>query len=205
MYQKPSSGAGTEEVFLEEGNFGKYPYGWTPDGRFFLYASGNDTPGTGNDLYVLPLFGDRKPFIFLKTPFNEGFARLAPDGQWIAYMSDESGRREVYVAPFPKPGGKWQISTAGGNHSRWRRDGREIFYLSPDNNLMAAEVNGQGLGFKVGAVRPLFQLRLARPRAQRSEYDVSADGQRFLVNTALEQPTSTPITLVINWTAGLKK
>jgi Tol biopolymer transport system component len=204
LYQKPSSGSGADELFLAEGNFGKFPYGWSPDGRFFLYASAAGTPGTGNDLYVLPLFGDRKPFVFLQTRFNEAWARFSPDGRWVAYRSDESGRGEVYVTSFPKPGGKWQISTGGGNIARWRRDGREIFYLAPDNKLMAAQVNGQGPGVEVGPVRMLFQTR-AKTIDTRYAYDVSADGQRFLVITPVEQTTSAPLTLVVNWPALLKK
>ena len=204
LYHKSSSGAGADDVFVEEGNFDKYPYGWTPDGRFFLYASGLSTPGTGNDLWVLPTFGDRKPFVFLKTPFNEGFARFSPDGRWVAYVSNESRRNEVYVTPFPTPSGKWQISTTGGGLPRWRRDGKEIFYVASNNELMTVEVNGQGAGLEVGAARPLFQTR---PGGARYIYDVSADGQRFLVNTAVEeqQTPSPPITVVVNWPALLDK
>ena len=121
----------------------------------------------------------------------------------MAYASDESGRDEVYVAPFPGPGGKWQVSATGGREPRWRRDGKELFYLAADSKLMAASVNGQGPAFEVGTVAPLFQTR---PRTdQGAAYPVSADGQRFLVNTAIEQTAPASITLVVNWTAGLKK
>ncbi len=204
LYQKPSSGSGADEVFLAAGDFGKFPYGWSPDGRFFLYASAAGTPGTGNDLYALPLFGDRKPFAFLQTRFNEAWARFSPDGRWVAYRSDESGRGEVYVTSFPTSAGKWQISTGGGNLARWRRDGHEIFYLAPDNKLMAAQVNGQGSAFEVGPVRTLFQTR-AKTVDTRYAYDVSADGQRFLVITPVEQTTSAPITLVVNWPGLLRE
>ena len=112
LYQKASSGAGTEEVLLED-NLDKYPTSWSPDGRFILYSSFGGP--TGNDLFVLPLSGDRKPFPFLQTQFNEAFGQFSPDGRWVAYASNESGRNEVYVAPFPGPGGKWQVSTG------WRR------------------------------------------------------------------------------------
>lgn len=108
----------------------------------------------------------------------------------------------MYVAPFPGPGGKWQVSVAGGGQPRWRRDGKELFYLAPDNKLMAAAVSGQGSAFEVGAVRPLFDTGATGPF---SSYDVSSDGQRFLVNTPAEEATSAPITLVVNWTALLKK
>jgi WD40 repeat protein len=199
LYQKASGGAGAEELLLED-NRDKYPVSWSPDGRFILYIS-NGGP-TGNDLFVLPLAGDRKPVPFLQTPFNEAPGQFSPDGRWVVYASDESGRREVYVAPFPGPGGKWQISTGGGANPRWRRDGTEIFYLSDDNKLMAATVNGKGTSFEVGTVKPLFQTRLT---TLRYEYGVSADGQRFLINAAPESVASAPFTVVLNWTAGLKK
>jgi serine/threonine protein kinase len=199
LYQKSSSGAGAEEVLLED-NFDKYPEGWSPDGRFILYASLGGP--TGFDLFALPLFGDRKPIPFLQTQFNEISGRFSPDGRWVAYSSNESGRYEVYVTPFPGPGGKWQISTAGGVWPRWRRDGNEIFYLAPGRALMAASVNGKGSSFDVGAVKLLFQTRAV---GQVDRYAVSADGQRFLINTAPEQEASVPITVVLNWTTGLKK
>jgi Tol biopolymer transport system component len=203
LFQKASSGAGTEEVLLED-NVDKYPESWSPDGRFILYATGGSTTSTtGSDLFVLPLSGDRKPFPFLNTQFNEGQGQFSPDGRWIAYRSDESGRGEVYVAPFPGAGGKWQISTGGGIYPRWRRDGTEILYFTPDNRLMAATVNGKGGNFEVGVVKPLFGTRA--PIGFRYPYDVSADGQRFLINTLPEQATSAPITVVVNWTAGLKR
>jgi eukaryotic-like serine/threonine-protein kinase len=200
LYQKASSGAGAEEALLED-NLDKYPVSWSPDGRFILYIGTGTT--TGNDLFVLPLSGDRKPFPFLNTQFNEGPGQFSPDGRWVVYASNESGRYEVYVAPFPGPGGKWQISTSGGVWPRWRHDGTEIFYLGLDNKLMAAAVNGKGASFEVGAVKPLFATRTTF--GFRYSYDVSPDGQRFLINTVPEQATSAPITVVLNWTAGLKK
>jgi serine/threonine protein kinase len=201
LYQKAASGAGTEKVLLED-NLDKNPLSWSPDGRFLLYSTGTASPKTGADLFVLPLSGDRKPQPFLQTPFNELGGQFSPDGRWIAYTSNESGKYEVYVQPYPGPGGKWQISTAGGGIPRWRRDGTEIFYIAPDYKLMAAGINGKGSSIEVGAVKPLFQTHMV---GNRHEYDVSADGQRFLVNSAPEQEASAPITVVLNWIAGLKK
>jgi Tol biopolymer transport system component len=200
LYQKASGGAGSEELLLED-NFNKIPTSWSPDGRFILYASYGGTRNFG--LFALPLFGDRKPFPFLKVQSNPGSGKFSPDGRWIAYASGESGRVEVYVAPFPGSGGKWQVSTAGGFWPRWRRDGTEIFYLAPDSKLMAAAVNGKGGSFEVGAVKPLFQTHA--PIGTSYSYDVSTDGQWFLINRAPEQGTAAPITVVLNWTAGLKK
>jgi Tol biopolymer transport system component/aminoglycoside phosphotransferase (APT) family kinase protein len=218
LYQKASSGAGVEEQLLAD-DFDKYPVDWSPDGRFILFGA---YPPRAGELWVLPLFGDRKPYPFLQTKLGEAPGRFSPDGRWIAYASNESGRNEVYVAPFPGRSeapsaaargglgtrdGKWQISIAGGNWPRWRRDGREIFYLAPDNKLMAVVVNGQGSAFEVGAVRALFDTRaLPNPILnQRFMYDASPDGQRFLVNTLAEEARSAHITPVVNWPALLKK
>jgi Tol biopolymer transport system component len=198
IYHKAASGAGSEEpLHLENGN--EYPLSWSRDGRSILY--GRNAPGSGVlDLWVLPLEG--KPSPFLQTPFNKEAAALSPDGRWAAYVSNESGRNEVYVTSFPMPAGRWQVSTAGGSWPRWRRDGRELFYLAPDNRLMAADVHGQGSSFQVGTVPALFQTQ-ARTNV-RYMYDVSPDGQRFLINTLVEQAVQ-PITLVVNWTAALRK
>jgi hypothetical protein len=118
----------------------------------------------------------------------------------MAYMSNESGRQEVYVRPFPGPGDKWLVSTAGGGWPRWRRDGRELFYLARDGNLMAVSVNGAGSSFVVGEGRPLFNVRM-RPmvRLDAYSYDVTADAQRFLINTFVEEASPPAITLVVNW------
>ena len=199
LYQRASGGAGTDEVLLED-NFDKRPVSWSADGRFILCESLGGP--TGRDLFVLPLSGDRKPIPFLTTQFYEGQGWFSPDGRWVTYVSNEYGQSEVYVAAFPGPGGKWQISTAGGQWPRWRRDGTEIFYLTPENTLMAAEANGKGASFEVGAVKPLFDMRAA---AGGYRYDVSADGQRFLVNSLPAQSAAAPITVVLNWTAGLQK
>lgn len=199
LYQKASDGAGNEELLYED-NLDKFPDSWSPDGRFIMYAGINSNHA---GLFVLPLTGDRKPFPFLKTQFSESVGQFSPDGRWVAYSSNESGRNEIYVAPFPGPGGKWQISTAGGNWPRWRHDGSEIFYLSPDNKLMSTRVNGKGASLEVGDAKPLFETRAAVGGYQYS-YAVSADGQRFLVNTEVAPALSAPITVVLNWTGGFK-
>jgi Tol biopolymer transport system component len=202
VYGKSSGGGNIEDVLLAESG-SEYPLSWSRDGRFLLYAfNGRGSSPRNLDLWVLPLFGDRKPFAFMQTSFSESVAAFSPDNRWVAYASDESGRNEVYVAPFPGPGGKWQVSTAGGNWPRWRRDGREIFYMAPDNRLMVATVDGQGSGFQISAVQALFETR-ARIN-QRAMYDVTPDGQSFLINTIVEQAVQ-PITLVVNWPALLKK
>jgi serine/threonine protein kinase/Tol biopolymer transport system component len=201
LYQKASSGAGNEEELLAD-SLDKVPFDWSPDGRFILFGVGAFQAAA--DLWVLPLFGDRKPFPFLQTPFSEIPGRFSPDGRWIAYASNESGRYELYVGPFPGRGDKWQVSTAGGRWPRWGSDGKEIFYLAPDKKLMSAMVNGAGSAFEVGAVRPLFDTHALTIGNTGSMYDVSPDGQRFLVNTLPEEAAPAPITLVVNWPALLR-
>ena len=198
LYVKSSSGAGSEELLFSDGS-DKLPTSWSPDGRYILYAS---VQGGGIDLFLLPMFGDKKPIPFAQTPFMETPGQFSPDGKWIAYGSDESGRPEVYVAAFPGPGGKWQVSTSGGLAPRWRRDGQEIFYVTPAGRLMAANVSAQGSAFEIGAVTPLFTFA---PFGFRLFYDVAPDGQRFLVNTVAEAESSAPITVVLNWQESVKK
>jgi Tol biopolymer transport system component len=200
LFVKTATGAGSEQLLWAD-NLDKYAQSWSPDGRFLLYVTVGGP--TGQDLWVLPLSGnERRPFAFLPAPFNKGTGQFSPDGRWVAFRSNETGRFEVYVAPFPGPGGKWQISTTGGTLPRWRRDGKEIFYVAPGNTLMAAPVVVEDGRVEVGSVQKLFQVRPVTPRYY---YDVSADGQRFLVNTAVESSVSVPITLVVNWPALLKK
>jgi eukaryotic-like serine/threonine-protein kinase len=199
LYQKASTGTGTKELLVEDGR-DKYPDTWSPDGQSVIYTSLN---GSKFDLLILALSGDRKPAPFLETPFNQDRAQFSPNGRWVAYQSDESGRYEVYVSSFPGHSGKWQVSTAGGTFPRWRSDGEEILYLARDNKLMSAEVNSKGSAFEIGTTKSLFQTRAIG--GLDSPYAVSPDGQRFLVNTAPEQTESVPITVVLNWTAGLKR
>jgi eukaryotic-like serine/threonine-protein kinase len=199
LYRKLASGAGAEELLYAD-NLNKDPTSWSPDGKFVLYVA--QDPKTGFDLWVLPLEGERKPFPFLKTGSNEALGQFSPDGRWVAYVSDESGRKEIYVAPFAGPGGKQGVSSAGGNHPRWRADGKELFYLGLDGRVMSAGIGIRGSEVDIGAVRPLFGTL---PTNVGYVYDVSPDGQRFLAIIPDEQAAPEPLTLVQNWTAGLKK
>jgi Tol biopolymer transport system component len=209
LYQKNADGSGTESKLVEgSGGPNKYVKSWSADGRFVLFNSGSAGSATGNDLWVLPLSEDRKPRALLQTRFVEVESRFSPDSRWVAYQSNESGSNEIYVMPFATNGGKWLVSTAGGVQPRWRRDGREIFYLA-GNTIMAAAVDGTGTGFQVGAVRPLFDVRRRTAGylgfGPGMVYDVTADGQRFLVNVvAEEQESPPPITVITNWTATLR-
>jgi serine/threonine protein kinase len=197
LYQKPADGSGSEELLLESVET-KWPDSWSPDGRFILYQSSQNN----GDLMVLPLpdiqkRGDRKPYPFLSTPFNEQNGVFSPDGKWVAYQSNESGRDEIYVRPFPGPGGQWQVSTGGGKSPRWRADGKELYYLAPDLKLMAAAVVAQGASFAPGTPEVLFQTH-APLNTNRQPYDVARDG-RFLIATELESASTEPIHLLLNW------
>ncbi|MFN2456550.1 MAG: TolB family protein, partial [Pyrinomonadaceae bacterium] len=177
------------------------PQDWSSDGRFLLY--GEIDSKTNADLWVLPLFGDQKPIPFLQTTFNENQSAFSPDGRWIAYVSNESGPAQVYVQSFPVSGGKWMVSTTGGSQPKWRRDGKELFYLGPDRKLMAVDVKEDANKFEAGSPRALFETRVFVGFGFISGYQVSRDGQRFLVNTPLEESAPSPLTVILNWTAGI--
>jgi Tol biopolymer transport system component len=185
-------GAGTEEALLESSET-KNMLNWSPDGRFILYAI--NSPKTARDIWALPLDGDRKPFVVVQSNFVETNARFSPDGRWIAFESNETGREEVFVQPFPGPGRNWQISTNGGIAPQWHGDGREIYYLAPDNRLMAVPVKLDATAPLVDAGNPVALFPL-RPGAA---YAAAPDGQRFLVNTPTDEATASPITVVLNW------
>jgi serine/threonine protein kinase/Tol biopolymer transport system component len=197
---------GKEELFAENALFSSaalYPLDVSGDERFLLAHFA--TP-RGYDLGVLTLAGERKASVFLSTPFNEVQGRFSPNGRWIAYASDESGRFEVYVRPFPVASGQTQISIAGGVQPEWRQDGKELFYLSADGKLTAVPVTTDGPTFTVGAPRVLFDVEVPEPIAPYpSDYAVTADGQRFFVNTVVDQPTRPALTVVVNWAAESKK
>jgi Tol biopolymer transport system component len=199
LYQKLSSGAGQDELLFKSDDL-KLLNDWSPDGRYILYQTLGQVDF---DLWVLPLFEERKPAPYLQTDFVERSGRFSPDGRWVAYVSTASGKAEVFVRSFPDQGGQWQISNGGGDQPRWRRDGRELFYISADGKLMATEVNGGSGTFEFGIPKPLFELRVNFVNA--SPYDVAADGQRFLVASLVEQDVTPPVTVVLNWAAGLKR
>ena len=196
LYRKAADGTGIEELLHADGA-PKIASSVSPDGDSVLFY--RIDPKTQRDIWLLRR-GDSKPIPWLLTPANESFARFSPDGQWVAYASDESGRYEVYVAPFPGPGGKRQISTEG-TRPRWRADGKEIFYVGPRGMITAAALSIKGNSIEVGEIR---SLGISVPASRPGLYDVSADGQRFLVAAPAEQK-STPLALIQNWTARLKK
>lgn len=188
-------GAATGTLLLDTPT-GKDSYGWSSDGRFILY-----TDLLGGGVWALPLQGDKKPFA-LSTRANTGPARFSFDGRWVAYSSSESGTSEIYVQPFPGPGTKTRISTTGGRWPEWRGDGRELFYLAPDDRLMAVALTASGSTLEAGTPAPLFTLHYRPPIFNTgTQYTVSPDGQRFLVNTILGEGETAPLTVVLNWKA----
>jgi serine/threonine protein kinase/Tol biopolymer transport system component len=206
IYRKSASGMGQAEL-LFEGNNGveNWPSDLSPDGSRLLYAVG-DLVGAAQ-LWELPLSGnDRKPRPILPSGFITMEARYSPDGRWIAYTSNESGKFEVYVIPSNGSGGKWQISSGGGQQPLWRRDGKELFYLSSEDKLMSVPIKLNSDSVQADAARPLFSLAnsILSVNGLVAPYDVSPDGKRFVVVT-IEQGKSFPINLVTNWTAALQK
>jgi Tol biopolymer transport system component len=198
IYQKAASGTGADELLFSSGVL-KNPSSVSPDGRYLLFDALNSK--TKWDVEALSL-QDRKVTPFLHGEFDEASGEFSPDGHWVAYTSNESSRYEVYVQPFPGPGGKWQVSTNGGTAPVWRRDGKELFYIAPDRKLMAVPVK-TGSVFEPETAVPLFEVHLRNDPSR--HYDASADGQRFLVNMPLGEETSPPITLVQNWTVLLRQ
>jgi Tol biopolymer transport system component len=203
LYQKAANGAGPDEELLRS-DYMKHTTDWSADGRFILYSETN--PQTNADLWVLPLEGG-KPWPWLKTPYIEPAGRFSPDGKWIAYQSNDSGQMEIYLQAFAPgaqgSGGRWQLSINGGTIPLWRRDGRELYYISLDKRLMAVEVT---LGAEVKRKTPkeLFALNNIGARLDAS-FAVTRDGQRFLFVTGAEETRPTPFTVLLNWMAEVKK
>jgi Tol biopolymer transport system component/predicted Ser/Thr protein kinase len=196
--RKAASGAGEEEVLIDP----KPPMradDWSPDGSYLMGETGR---GAGGNLWVMPLSGSAKPYQFLHSEFREIQARISPDSRWVAYVSDRTGREEVYVTSFPTAGSQTQISTTGGRFPTWSRDGRELFYLAPDRSLMAVSVKSAA-SFEAGIAKRLFEVPFANYGANTSRFDVSRDG-RFLMPVELDNGTRQAVSVVVNWTAGLK-
>jgi len=209
LYEKPIHGAGRPQLLLASppDAAGLFASDWSLDGRFVLYGTEAD-PKTRADIWALPIERMRpstgegqKPFAVVQTPFDESYAQFSPDGKWIAYQSNETGRYEIYLQQFPS-GRKERVSTNGGAQVRWRRDGNELFYIAFDERLMSVAIdlspNGEST---IGAPVPLFTTRVggAVPGPNRQQYVVSPDGKRFLMSTVTEGVNTSPITVIFNW------
>jgi serine/threonine protein kinase/Tol biopolymer transport system component len=192
----------SNDVTLLADGYGNIPTDWSADGRFILYKRSAGVTASGWDIYALPMQGDRKPFPVVATEFDEQNAQFSPDGKWIAYESEESGRFEIYAQPFPGPGPREQISTAGGAQVRWRPDGREVFYLALDGRLMGVPIrpDPEGRTLRPGTPVPLFKPSIGDvvQRISRQHYAVAANGDRFLVDTVAGQDAASPIQVILN-------
>jgi dipeptidyl aminopeptidase/acylaminoacyl peptidase len=201
LYVKNANATAEEELLLELDR-PSLPVDWSPDGKFIVFENSGEK--TKRDLWLLPLTGEAKPIPFLRSEFSEQNARFSPDGKWIAYCSDESGTQEIYVQPFPANGVKKRISIEGGRQPRWRRDGKELFYVS-GTTLMAVPIT-PGAEFAAGTPRAIFEeSKLDYFGNVRAGYAVTSDGQRFLTLPVVDETGTTPISVMVNWTAGVQK
>ena len=198
IYEKAADGSGAETLLFET-EHDAMPDNWSRDGRYLMYQT---LDGDGRALWVFPFDGDRKPFVFLKTKYNQAYGQFSPDGRWVAYESNESGRTEVYVRPFPPGGGQWQVSTAGGSQARWRADGKELYFVAPDERLMAASVTPKDAAVEIGAPVALFATHLLGGglSGYHQQYAVAKDG-RFLLTSTPEETGASSIMFILNWKA----
>jgi Tol biopolymer transport system component/predicted Ser/Thr protein kinase len=205
VFLKPVSGGGGEQPLLtQKGN--KEPDKWSPDGRFLMFDYRTQK---GFEVWILPMFGDRKPFPFIHGKGTNAWAIFSPDGHWVAYESNESGQSEVYVVPFPGPGGKWQVSKGGGGQIFWPR-GKELFYVSNDFQMIGVEFEVQGKNFLVGKSRKLFEGQsvgssLSTSADASASADVNGDGTRWLLAVPVDERNASPLILTTNWMAELRK
>lgn len=200
LYQKLANGAGAEELLLAD-DYDKFPWTHTSNGHISYWRTGTG----GGGLSVIDMRG-RKPAAFATAERTPGYARFSPDGRWLLYevSPNELGRAQLFVVPYPGPGGKWQLAAEGGQRARWRADGKEIFFLSNNNQLMSAAVSGNASTFNAEAPRPLFDLQARTTgygRFGSYNYDVTADGQRVLVNQTTSPDGGPPPTVTTNWPA----
>jgi dipeptidyl aminopeptidase/acylaminoacyl peptidase len=200
LMQKSSSGTGAEELLYSKEGTNLGPDDASADGRWI--ALGMFPLGAPPDIFVMPTQGPREPKPFLTERAVERTPAFSPDGRWVAYMSNETGKSEIYVQPFPATGAKWTVSTGGGNTPRWRGDGKELFYLGPDDTLYAVPVT-LGASFDAGQPKALFRRRTEKSGIVRNRYVVTADGKRFLINGGEEDRGATPFSVVLNWPQGL--
>jgi len=209
LYEIPVSGSGKETALLPKSESANYAWDWSKDGRWLLYSVVD--PKTKEDLWVLPMQGplqsNAKPEPFLVTDATETDGAFSPDGRYVAYVSDESGKFEVYVRSFPAAGGaKWVVSSGGGYQPRWRRDGKELLYFTAEGRMMSVDVT-PGSTFHASVPKFLFQVPIYGGGATTSNHywDIAPDGQRFLINTYGRDSAAASMTVVLNWQAELKK
>ena len=210
LYQRASNLAGDETALLKSPE-PKFPQDWSSDGRFLIYSvNRGDRGGTNLDLWLLPLQGEQKTAPFLGTPFTESQGRFSPDSRYVAYVSNDSGKNEVYVRSISsdgKAGGQQMISQGGGSQPLWRRDGKELFYLSADTKVMAVPVSTAPAFLRLGAPVALFSAPIYGGGRNLNAHRWAAmpNGQKFIINSVLTESASEPVTVIINWKELLKK
>jgi eukaryotic-like serine/threonine-protein kinase len=200
LYLKDAAGTGEANALITS-PAQKFPTDWSRDGRYLIVNS--SATDTGWDLYALSMMGGGEPMPLVRTRFTEMGGSLSPDGRFLAYFSNESGRNQVYVQEFPTARSKWQVSSDGGTDPFWRGDGRELYFRSPDQNVMTVPVQVSGSILQAGTPKPLFRARFAAVTA-RGRFRPASDGQRFLVVARNDDVAVPPATVVLNWTEGLK-
>ena len=196
LYLKELNNSGKGQLLLPSGF--SSPWDWSADGRFI--AISKNEPDSNRDIWVLPLEGDKKSYPLLQSEFNETYARFSPNGRWVAYVSNESGGDDIYVARFDNPKEKWRVSQSGGTQPSWRRNGKELFYFSLDGQLMAVPVSTED-SFESRSAVPLFKLA----SVENIRYDISEDGQSFLIAVNDRSALQTAFTVIMNWTSDLKR
>ena len=201
LYQQSTRGEASDHVLFQN-NHNKNPLGWSLDGRLLLYTELDDSGETG--IWTLPLDGSQKPTQYLPGDADVKAGQLSPDGHWMAYVAGGASTRQVFVQSFPPGNGKWQVSAQGGTQPRWRRDGRELYYVDPRSRMMSVEIK-PGASPEPGAAKVLFEFLGANVMFGLYRYDVAADGQKFLILTPSDFRRSDPLHVVLNWTAGLKR
>ncbi len=207
LYRQNADGTGSKEMLLETPGIFEYPISVTSDGRYIAYMRSDPKSNTALDIWALPVFPDKsrdqKPFPVVATKFLDVAPSFSPDGKWLAYANNETGRMEVYIQPFPSGAGRWQVSTAGGSWPNWRKDGKELFFFASDQQIMTVDVNQKGAGLQLGTPRALFKASTVSGPS--GPYTVSADGKKFVMNTVVPQSITEPLTLITNWPADLKQ
>jgi serine/threonine protein kinase/Tol biopolymer transport system component len=208
IYSRAADGSGSEQVILEDPDISTYPLSFSPDGHYLVVSHRLlADPKSNVDLWVLPMSTDGKlngkPFPIVQTPFDDLNGEVSPNGKSMAYQNVESGRSEIYLTTFPTGGARWQVSTNGGVDARWRGDGKELFFLDPSDNLMAVDVDTSTGTPRLGVPHALFQVMGIQ--RQVGTFVVTKDGKKFLVNSGSTKQGTDPLTLVLNWTADLKK
>ena len=202
IYMKAADGSGAEELLLKDDS-DKIWKSISPDGRYLAYHNNNPGGKIASEIWLLPLFGDRKPFPIVQGPLLAGTPAISPDGKWLAYSADDGRSREVYITEFPGGGAKWQASTTGGLYPKWRGDSKELYFINYSGNLSAVDVAASATSVKLGAPHVLFTAILQG--LNWGPYDVTRDGKKFLLNGTVSNETDAPLTLVTNWLSEIKK